>query len=135
MRPDFESLARAASGQVIVDPDLCRIAGAKQLAAGALPVAMAVVRRTNTSDVQRSLAFAGQHALPLAVRGGGHCFGDFSKWTHGSRASIRSCPSSGSYAGYAEPRRSRLDALYRGDASTRLTALQATPDPMGIMRA
>lgn len=78
MTPDFGLLARLVSGQVIVDPDLCRTAGAKQLAAGALPVAMAVVRCENTTDIQRSLAFAAQHALPLAARSGGHCFGDFS---------------------------------------------------------
>lgn len=78
MSLDFAPLARGLGGALLTEPEACRAAAAKQLATAPLPLPQAVARCASPADVQRALAFAAEHSLPVAVRSGGHCFGDFS---------------------------------------------------------
>jgi FAD/FMN-containing dehydrogenase len=74
--PRWETLDAAISGEVIL-PGAPEYATASQALNarfdGQRP--RAVVRCGNAEDVVEALRFAARHAMPVATRGGGHCFG------------------------------------------------------------
>jgi FAD/FMN-containing dehydrogenase len=81
-QPNWQDLARQMRGQVLQGPARQALGLGKQLAAGRpLPQPRTWLRCAVEDDVRHAVAFLQAHALPFAVRSGGHCFADLS--SHG----------------------------------------------------
>jgi FAD binding domain/Berberine and berberine like len=81
-QPNWPDLARQMRGQVLQGQARRALGVGKQLAAGRpLPQPRTWLRCSVEDDVRHALAFLQVHALPFAVRSGGHCFADLS--SHG----------------------------------------------------
>ena len=76
---DWADLGQGIAGELILAGDE-RIRLADKQYACALPLArpQALLRCAGVDDVRRAVEFVSRHAVPFAIRSGGHCFGDLS---------------------------------------------------------
>lgn len=75
----WAGLAAQLEGALVLPGDPAMAAVNKQYACALpLPEPQALLICASTSDVQRGYAHASEHGLSVAIRSGGHCFGDLS---------------------------------------------------------